>query len=74
MTISEAKRDLPNVPVRIGKRTTYGRTSGRLCDDCTVTVFADAREYLRGAYYEDRHYSWDVIARAVTTGKPLNWD
>lgn len=74
MTVSEFKRDLPSVPVRIGSKTHYAKASGRLCDDCTLTVFADTRKYLRGAPYEDRHFSWDAVTRAATTDRPLNWN
>lgn len=77
MTAKEARRDLPDVPVKIGRKTFMARTSGRLNQFATVTVsyiqHAGPKEHLRGAPWHDAHFSWDAVALAVTTGNPLTF-
>lgn len=77
MTVSEAKRDLPNVKVRIGRKVFSAQVSGRLNPFATVTVSyihsGAPRHYLRGQPWIDAQFSWDAIAHSLTTGKPLLW-
>lgn len=78
MTIADVKRDLPDVPVTIGRKRFMARLSGRLCPFGTLTVsyitHGAPRHYLRGRPWIDAQFSWDAIARAVNTGKPLAMD
>jgi hypothetical protein len=71
MTINEIKRDLPQVRVRIGRKVLWARVTGRLNPQATVTVFADSKEYLRGPYFVDFHFSWEAIERALRLDLPL---
>jgi hypothetical protein len=74
MTIADVKRELPAVPILVGKRVLYARVSGRLNQFATVTVshLEHGEGYLRGPAWRDWTFSWEAVTRAVTTGKPLN--
>ncbi len=77
MTASEAKRDLPNVTVRLPNGEVYpARVSGRLNKFATVTIsyiHQTRRRSLRsfGAPWIDYQYSWDAVAKSATDGTPL---
>lgn len=80
MTVSEVKRDLPDVPVKLGKRRFMAKVSGRQCPYACVTLsyihHGKRKGYLRdfaAMPWIDVHFSWEAVARAVTTGEPLDF-
>lgn len=68
MTVDEVKRDLPMVPVRTASGKRYmAKLSGRRCPYATVTL---SMSY--GKTWIGYHFSWEDVARAITTNEPLN--
>lgn len=78
MTVTDVKRELPDVPVKIGRKRFMARLSGRLNSFATVTVsyivHGAPRHYLRGRPWFDAQFSWEAVTRAVNTGKPLSME
>ena len=72
-TIESVKRDLPNVPIRVGKKIQYARITGRLNPVATVTVHGEYSHALKTPW-RDWHFSWEAIVRALNTGEPLEGD
>ena len=81
MTSSQARRDLPRVPVRLPNgEIVSARTTGRLNDLATVTVhFGDTaasrlRDFRADCIpWASDHYTWEQVARAAETGEPLTF-
>jgi hypothetical protein len=75
LTVSQVKRDLPWVAIKIGGRVLTARVSGRLNPFATVTVaYIDngkPNEYLRGAPWADYQFSWEAVTRAINNATPL---
>lgn len=78
LTVSQVKADLPDCPVKIGKRRFMARLSGRLNDYATLTLSYVAngapRHYLRGRPWIDAQYSWDAVTRAINENRPLSME
>ena len=72
MTIAQVKRDLPQVKIKIGKRTKWARITGRLNAIATVTISGCYSQAI-GSVWEDRKFSWESVAQAINTGNPLSW-
>lgn len=78
LTVSQVKRDLPDVPVRMSRKgkTIYAKVSGRCCPYALVTLayIWHGKGYLRGVPWIDQTFSWGAVANAINTGKPLQFD
>lgn len=76
MTVADVKRELPDVPVKIGRKVYSARLSGRLNQFATVTLsyihHSGPQEHLRGQPWMDWQFSWEAVTRAVNTGNPLS--
>ena len=81
MTPAQTKRDLPRVPVKIPNgQVVQAKTTGRLNPLATVTVAygdTDAQSLhdfrADGRPWVDLHFTWEQVAEAATTGKPLSF-
>lgn len=63
MTVAQVKKELPNVKLKIGKRVTTGKVTGRM------NKFASVHEFGKlGTVYK---FSWEAVARSVNSGRPL---
>jgi hypothetical protein len=70
MTIEEVKRDLPDVQIAVSKnKVVWAKLSGRMCEDCTVTVFNSTKNAREP--WKDWHFAWGTVAHCITSGVPL---
>jgi len=70
-TVLSVKRDLPDVPVQIGKRIVQAKLSGRLNDHASVTVFNDGTLRRGAPIWMAWHYAWQTIVNCLNDGRPL---
>ncbi len=73
MTISDAKRELPSVLVKMPNNKTYwGRVSGRKLQFPTVTILHGDKLFSKGRRpWIDFKTSWEQIARKATDRTPI---
>lgn len=64
-TAAKVRELLPDVKIKCGRKHYTGRIYGRLNKFATITIWFEDRPY------QDFTYSWDTIAHALNTGKPL---
>ena len=77
MTATEARRELPRVPVRLPNgEIVQARTTGRLNELATVTVhFGETKAKHLHSFradcqpWADDHYSWQQVAHAAEAGE-----
>lgn len=81
MTPAQARAELPAVSVRFPNGKIYpAKVTGRLNQFATVTVSfiqSGGNRHLRdfgGLPWIDCQHSWESVARAATSGKPLSFD
>jgi hypothetical protein len=74
-TPASVRRELPEVPVRLGKKILTARVTGRLNPFATVTVYNQTIGKAPAApLWIDQAFSWHAIANALNTGRPLNFE
>lgn len=73
MTISDAKRELPDVLVKMPNNKIYrGRVSGRKLQFPMVTVLHDDKLFSKGwPPWIDFETTWEQIARKATDRTPI---
>jgi len=69
-TVQDVKDALPNVLLRVGKRTVDARTSGRLNAFATVSVTND-KPRSGVPLFMDYQFSWEAIVRSLNENRPL---
>ena len=76
MTISDVKRDLPMVKVRMNNRLYWAKVTGRLNQFASVSPYQliDNKKLVTTIMGPIVVFSWEAVTRAVNSGKPLQID
>ncbi len=70
-TVEGVKRELPNVLVKIGKKTVTGRISGRLNQFATVSVTNTGTLHSGSQVFLDWQVSWATLAHCLNNGRAV---
>jgi hypothetical protein len=68
LAVSDVKKELPQIRVKFNGRMFWGRLSGRLNPEATVTIFG-GYSYALNSHYVDFKASWDTVTRIVNNPK-----